>query len=202
MDSIEKFKNLHEGKNVFILASGPSLAELDLSPLDRRIVIGLNRSPLIYPNNRYNCTMDHRLFEEYRDILQKTPYLFTFEDRPFGIPLKLLGSQGFSWDLTEGIYSGYTVSYFALQIAVYMGFQKIFYLGLDLKHQGKSTHFFGHDYRSKRHETTEFPKMLMMMEYGARAIAKSNKKIEVYNCSPRSNIFGFKSASYEWAIQQ
>ena len=89
--------------------------------------------------------MDQRLFDEHPDVLGRTRYLFTFEGRPWGIRLPLLGSEGFSWDLEQGIYSGYTVSYFALQLAVYMGFKEIFYLGLDLKHEGYKTHFFGSD---------------------------------------------------------
>ena len=89
--------------------------------------------------------MDQRLFDEHLDVLGRTRYLFTFEGRPWGIRLPLLGSEGFSWDLEQGIYSGYTVSYFALQLAVYMEFKEIFYLGLDLKHEGYKTHFFGND---------------------------------------------------------
>lgn len=67
--------------------------------------------------------MDQRLFDELPEVLHQTRYLFTLEGRPGGIPLRLLGSEGFSWDLEQGIYSGYTVSYLALQVAVCMGFK-------------------------------------------------------------------------------
>ncbi len=110
MVSIWDFRNLHEGKRVFLMASGPSLSHLDLTPLSRRIVIGMNRTSLLFPNTHYHCTMDLRLFDDYPDLLRSSRYLFTFEGRPFGIPLRLLGSEGFSWDLEKGIYSGYTVA--------------------------------------------------------------------------------------------
>ena len=67
--SVTQFKNLHVNKNVFIMASGPSLKGIDLEPLSRRIVIGLNRSPLLFADTHYNCVMDERLFEEYGDLL-------------------------------------------------------------------------------------------------------------------------------------
>jgi len=199
-DKISDFRNIHSGKNVFILASGPSLAKADLSPLRRRIVIGLNRSSLIFPDTHYHCTMDERLFVEYEEVLKKSRYLFTLEDRPFGLPIHLLGSEGFSHDLAEGIYSGYTVSYFALQVAVYMGFKKVFFLGLDLKHDSGQTHFFGIDHVSANHEQTEFPKMIHMLTHAATVLHAAD--VEVYNCSPDTTLHCFERVSLEWAVEQ
>ncbi len=198
MDCISHFKNLHIGKRVFILASGPSLTSLDLSPLRRRMVIGMNRSSLLFQDAHYHCTMDHRLFDEQPLLLAKSRYLFTLEGRPFGIPIRLLGAEGFSWDLERGIYSGYTVSYFALQLAIYMGFKEVFYLGLDLKHEGPRTHFFGSDFHSRHHEQTEFPRMRKMLNYGARQLAETN--VRVFNCSPVSDLECFPKVSYDYAI--
>lgn len=198
MKNIADFKNCHEGKRLFILASGTSLNDLDLSPLKRRLVMGLNRSFLIFPETYYHCAMDFRLFEEFHTDLKNTRCLLTLEGRPLGTPIKLLGAEGFSRDLGKGIYSGYTIAYIALQIAVYMGFKEIFFLGLDLKNDGRSTHFFGHDYHSKNHETTEFPKMKKMLEFGAQTL--SNTNVKVFNCSPVSQLEGFSKVSYEYAI--
>ncbi len=75
-EHISDFRDLHTGKSVFILASGPSLAEVDLTRLRRRIVIGLNRSSLVFPDTHYHCTMDERLFNEYEEVLRKSRYLF------------------------------------------------------------------------------------------------------------------------------
>jgi len=198
MHPISTYKNLHSGKNLFILASGPSLAHQDLSLLKNKIVMGLNRSILIYPVPYYQCVFDQRLFDLYPEEFKKVRQLFTLEDRPFGLPLKLLGGEGFSWDLEEGIYSGYTISYFALQVAVYMGFKKIFFLGLDLKHDGPQTHFFGQDQQTINHENTEFPRMLKMLSHSADLLAQSN--ISVYNCSPDTTLEAFKKMMYLDAV--
>ncbi|MZH03446.1 MAG: hypothetical protein F3745_08655 [Nitrospinae bacterium] len=198
MDNISYYKNLHQGKNLFILASGPSLNDLDLTLLKNKIVMGLNRSILIYPSPYYQCVFDYRLFDLYLDSFKEVRQLFTLEDRPLGLPLKLLGGEGFSTDLEEGIYSGYTISYFALQVAAYMGFKKIFFLGLDLKHSGPNTHFFGQDSQTVNHEQTEFPRMKKMLDFGAKTLA--NTDIEVFNCSPTSTLDSFNKISYEEAL--
>ena len=199
MHEIEAFKGRHRGKRLFILASGPSLSELDLSRLDRRITMGLNRSALVYANTYYHCVMDQRLFELHGDLLQKTRQLFTVEGRPFRIQLKNLAADGFSWDLTKGIYTGYTIAYFALQLGVYMEFAEVFFLGLDLKHQGRSTHFFGRDEVSANHEKTEFPKMEKMLSHAAALLR--DRPIKVYNCSPNSSLTCFPWMSYDEAVE-
>jgi hypothetical protein len=198
MSQISKYKNLHAGKNLFILASGTSLASHDLSLLKNKMVMGLNRSILIYPEPYYQCVFDHRLFDHYHDGLKDVRQLFTLEDRPFGLPIKLLGGEGFSWDMEEGIYSGYTISYFALQLAIYMGFRMVFFLGLDLKHDEPNTHFFGQDPQTINHEKTEFPRMLKMLQYGADALAGTD--IEVYNCSPVSILDAFPKMDFGDAV--
>ena len=192
------YKDLHQDKNLFIIASGPSINSLDLSPLTKRITMGLNRSGLIFPETTYQCVMDQNLFDDYEDMLKKTRTLFTLEGRPFGIPIHLLGTEGFSFDLGKGVYSGYTISFLALQLAVYMGFKRVFFLGLDLKHATGKTHFFGHDFRSKDHETTEFPKMLRMMKYAAETL--KGKGTEIYNLSPQSALSCFEKISYDKAL--
>lgn len=195
---ITDLQGVHAGKRLFVLASGPSLAALDLAPLDRRIVMGLNRSFLRYPGTHYNCTMDQRLFDLYPEELKKTRQVFTLEGRPWGLPLTLLGAEGFSLDLVRGIYSGYTVAYFAMQVAQYLGFTELVYLGLDLQHDRGNTHFFGTDFHSENHERTEFPRMRRMLEAGARVLVEHG--VRVYNCSPASQLVGFHAVTYEYAL--
>lgn len=202
LTTIEQFRNLHEDKNIFILASGASLNTHDLSSLKNKIVMGLNRSFKAYSNAYYHCVMDLRLFELFEEELKSSRYLFTLEERPFGIPMKLLGAEDFSFDLAKGIYTGYTICYFAMQVAFYMGFKKIFFLGLDLKHQGYNTHFFGHDANTagKSYEESEFTKMQRMLQKGAKIL--NDQGARVYNCSPVSDLKNFEKVDYEWAIKQ
>jgi hypothetical protein len=79
-----------------------------------------------------------------------------------------------------------------------MGFKEIYYLGLDLKHEGPKTHFFGSDFHSRNHEDTEFPRMAKMLRHGARVLAKTG--VRVFNCSPVSDLDCFEQFSYEHAV--
>lgn len=180
------------------MASGVSLSQLDLSQLKGKQVMGLNRSVLIYPQPDYHCVMDLRLFKKYPELLSNVKQLFTLKDRPYGTEIEFLGGEGFCRNLENGIYSGYTVSYFALQIAAYMGFKKIIYLGLDLKNLGNQTHFFGHDFHSANHNNTEFPKLIKMMEYGAQLLSDSG--IKIYNCSPIAKLNGIPYIDFNEAL--
>ncbi|MCB0323220.1 MAG: hypothetical protein KDD69_06580, partial [Bdellovibrionales bacterium] len=198
MTAIVDFRNVHEGKRLFVLASGPSLEALDLQRLERRLVMGLNRSFFAYPQTHYHCMFDHRLFELYPEASQDTRYLFTLPGRPHGIGIPLLGAEGFSWDLEQGIYSGYTIAYFALQVAVYLGFREIVYLGLDLCHVPGKTHFFGSDFNSRTHESTEFPRMQKALTGAAISLRK--RGIRVINCSPISTLQCFERMSFEEAV--
>ena len=154
---------------------------------------------MAHENSYYHCVFDYRLFDEYPEELKKARYLFTLEERPFGIPLQLIGTNGWSWDLEKGIYSGYTISYFALQLAVYMGFKEIYFLGLDLKNELDQTHFFGTDHHSSSHDTTAFPKMRESFEFIAPVLKE--KGIKVYNCSPISTLKCFPYMDYNLAIK-
>lgn len=193
------FKDKHRDKSLFIIASGPSIKELDLGALDRRITMGLNRSFLKYDNTYYHCMFDQRLFDDYEAQLKDHRCLFTLEDRPWGVQIQNLGAEGFEHDLSKGIYTGYTISYFALQLAVYMGFKKIFFLGLDLNNPVGQTHFFGYDHHSANHNQTEFPKMLNSFERAAKTLQQVG--VEVYNCSIDSKLQAFPKITFEKAIE-
>jgi hypothetical protein len=79
-----------------------------------------------------------------------------------------------------------------------MGFNEIFYLGLDLRHEKGNTHFFGKDFHSRNHEQSEFPKMRKMLTYGAEQL--KGKNVRIFNYSPVSNLDCFEKVSYEYAL--
>ncbi len=79
-----------------------------------------------------------------------------------------------------------------------MGFNEIFYLGLDLRHEKGNTHFFGKDFHSRNHEQSGFPKMRKMLTYGAEQL--KGKNVRIFNYSPVSNLDCFEKVSYEYAL--
>ena len=81
-----------------------------------------------------------------------------------------------------------------------MGFNRLYFLGLDLKHRQGQTHFFGQDPVSRNHEQTEFPKMIRMLHHASDVLADTD--VKVYNCSPDTNLDCFERVSFEWAVAQ
>jgi hypothetical protein len=83
-------------------------------------------------------------------------------------------------------------------VAAYMEFKKIFFLGLDLKHNSPKTHLFGQDPQTLNYEQTEFSRMRKMLFFCAQTIADID--IKVFNYSPNSTLESFKKISYLNAV--
>lgn len=155
-DRLCKYKEIHRGERCFIIGNGPSLRmeDLDVLAKQREICFGLNLIHMAYQNTRWrpdyicvsdtltikkniekiirnnNCplfTADSILrFYEYERMDEKIlPFrkLYPNETNNF--------EYGFTTDITEGICNANSVAYYALQIAVYMGFGEIYLLGMD-----------------------------------------------------------------------
>ena len=68
-----------------------------------------------------NCFYDNITY--YKEEVFTTTYI--------NKELQFMKKQPFSYDITDTIYSGPTILYEAVQIAVYMGFSEIYLLGVD-----------------------------------------------------------------------
>jgi glycosyltransferase involved in cell wall biosynthesis len=125
--NMNQFKNLHKGKRCFILGNGPSLNDIDLSLLKDEITFGTNRIYLSgFVPNYYVCVnpLVLKQFEGEIDALDTTKFIS-------GVNLDTsLREPVFS--SPEGpIWEGYTVTYVALQLAYYMGFEEVILIGVD-----------------------------------------------------------------------
>ncbi len=139
-------RNRYIGQRCFIMGNGPSLSRMDLSPLAGEFTFGLNRiylnfermgfvptfyvavNPLVIeqcaadiariPTTRFVDWGQRRHFAPYPD--QETLIYLWHTYRPH-----------FSRDLTKGVWGGATVTYTALQIAYYLGFEQVILIGVD-----------------------------------------------------------------------
>lgn len=170
-----KYRNIHEGKRIWLIGNGPSLRLGDLETLARNneICIAFNMIFKIFektvwrPNYigitdsgvLYDCLDIDKYIENIglfvadgfmRDTdyyLNRAEYVhLNIEDYNPSYP-------NFSEDITKEIYWGSTVSYdIGLQFAHYMGAVQIFLLGMDNSYQGsvadEKSHFIK-DYHSK-----------------------------------------------------
>jgi hypothetical protein len=186
---IGTFRGRHSGQRLFIAASGPSLTEVDAKALDGETVLAVNDAILKFPRARYGAVMDARKLNELHRELHRTEAVFTLENNSYGVGVKYLGTEGFSANAEEGVYSGYTTTYFALQIALFMGFSEICFLGLDLTATAERSHFFGLRPLQDRDRPEVYMQMQRSFERAAPAIEQMGVKL--YNCSPVSKLKAF-----------
>lgn len=145
------YKNKHQGQVGVILANGPSLNNINLEKLKQYVTIGMNRIYLMYDKSDfrpdYYCLEDHMVAEDNtaeisslegsvmfipKDlsycIKDNTNILYTNLIRRYrGAKQKSMFSANFA----EKVYWGGTVTYYALQLAYYLGFNKVYIVGLD-----------------------------------------------------------------------
>lgn len=144
-ENIKRFKNIHKGKRCVIIGNGPSLNAMDLSFLEHEFCIGLNKIYLIFDQwdfrpSYFTSVNPLVLKQNHQEILNEIecPKFVSVagleyfeEDRPDLLFMPPDRFHTFSPDLSEGMCEGYTVTFVAMQIAYYMGFEDVVLIGVD-----------------------------------------------------------------------
>lgn len=148
---LRKLKNSNYGKRCFLVGNGPSLNVADLNMLKKEFTFAFNRIYYIFNKTEwrptYYCIQDDKMlirsienikksietkyifapidFKWYYNLDLETNYYFcqkrnTFENRIY-----------FSEFIDRNISVCNTVTYTAIQIAIYMGFTEIYLIGVD-----------------------------------------------------------------------
>lgn len=140
---IQSFKNKHLGQRCFIIGNGPSLNKTDLTLIQDEYTFGLNRIYLNFEKMRYVPTyyvaVNPYVIEQSKNEILSIPapkfishagipYLPGREDILF---VRELGVKQFSEDLSQGWLLWATVTFCAMQVAYYMGFQEVILVGID-----------------------------------------------------------------------
>jgi hypothetical protein len=137
-------RDAYGGRRCFIIGNGPSLRQMDLSPLRDEITFGLNRVYLLFPELGFSTTFlaaINRLVLEQKmeEIADAAPTVFV---NWFSRDLVPAGSEPillrvtslrprFSKDASRGVWAGGTVTYASMQLAYYMGFEEVILIGVD-----------------------------------------------------------------------
>lgn len=185
-EKVRQFSQLHAGKTIFIVASGASLRETKLEALRAHPVIFVNSSVKlaseICPSHSYWIIAGQRM-NQYRDISRANldasfrgmgamgtrimRRAIGFDDILLRMPvrfgfLKVTDDSrcNFSHDLSKKICwgGGGSVVFLAMQLAKYMGANKIILVGFDVGiREGQPSHFdenFNPDVYEDRRERT------------------------------------------------
>jgi len=144
MRRIAALKNTHRGERCFILGNGPSLKNTDLKKLKEEFTIGLNRIFLAFPELGFKTSVlvsVNDLVVEQSAAEIKALGIPTFvawrarrwlkpADNLYFLYTTYTGPK-FGRDLTGRLWEGATVTYAALQLAFYLGFETVILIGVD-----------------------------------------------------------------------
>lgn len=152
---IKTFKNKYAGKRCFIIGNGPSLRFEDLNLLVNEYTFGANRiykffDRTIWRPSFYMATDRDVIRESWQDL---NAYNFNeifldvdpdfdlsqingnvtriYQDAKFRINKYNDLTAYISEDVSKCFSVGYTVTFCAIQFAIYMGFKEIYLLGMD-----------------------------------------------------------------------
>jgi len=137
-----ELRDIHKGETGLVIGNGPSLKDVPREFLEQYPSFGTNRiyllddfAPTYYVAVnwlviRQSLDEINRLRAQYKFILAEMAH-----DIPDSIPLKSIPLPHFSFDPRNGLWQGYTVTYVCLQLAWWMGFEKILLVGIDHKYQ-------------------------------------------------------------------
>jgi hypothetical protein len=146
---VAKYKDIHQGRRCFVMGNGPSLKQTNLSKLRNEITIGVNRIYLAFPEmgftTTYLVTVNTLVLEQCVDDFIKIPIprFFTWRARSWFsryvahdpnlmfLDTDYTGEAKFSGDATGRLYEGFTVTFVALQLAFFMGFDEVILIGVD-----------------------------------------------------------------------
>ena len=205
-----KFKDIHKGKRCFIVATGPSLRVQDLDKLHENgeICISMNRIFNIFDKTQWrpdyymigDMEMIEDLSEQIADL--KLPYKFvatepkSYWENPKSkgsIPYKLLlrgyihNTPQFSANVERGVCHGTNITYLCIQLAVYMGFSKIYLLGVDFNYTPNvydaANHFEGCDTPQNRIRLNPIYPEKVQLSYEVAKQYCDREQIHVYNAT-------------------
>ena len=143
--ALHKFRDLHKGQRCFIIGNGPSLRQTDLSLLKGEITFGLNRIYLLFPELGFKttylvsvndlvlgqCAEEIKVLEMPKFITWRARQWLRNDPQTIFLDTDYTGLENFSWDASRRIFEGFTVTYVALQLAYYMGFEEVILVGVD-----------------------------------------------------------------------
>lgn len=141
---LDKFHNIHQGERCFIIGNGPSLKNTDLSKLKQEHTFGMNRiymlfAELGFPVSYYvsvnslvieQCAQDIRTLKMPKFLSWRSHTLIEPSKEMIFLHTTYTGPK-FASDVRGRLWEGATVTYVALQLAYYMGFQTAYLIGVD-----------------------------------------------------------------------
>ncbi len=141
---LAELKDSRKGERCFILGNGPSLRQTDLSRLKTEATLGMNRIYMAFPEmgfqTSYFLSVNDLVIEQCATDIQalKIPRFVSWrahrwlkpEENLYFLHTTYTGPR-FARDIRGRLWESATVTYVALQVAFFLGFQQVVLIGVD-----------------------------------------------------------------------
>lgn len=152
------------GKRCFIIGGGPSINQMDLSPLNNEYCVAVNRGFLLQEKGLHQVEFyglsDYNAYREYGHKISpdfakhfcifgaipwdnqaiKNPSFFSMYSEHS--KEKFMSNGFFQFDLSQPVAHTYTIALQMLQVAVHAGFSDVYFIGVDNDFSGANMHFY------------------------------------------------------------
>lgn len=221
-ERLRELAGVHEGERCFIVCTGPSLTLEDVETLKGEYTFGLNSITKIFPRTDWrpayyviedleaylnleqellaakleNCFASDLLIDMLAPKVDFIAYPF---DRQNHSAMRYCPAMkpklAFSGNAYEIVYGAFTVACSAMQLAVYMGFKKIYLIGCDCDYSGEKKHFIEFKVANTRPILDEEEKMRMTYET-AKKYADAHG-IKIYNVTRGGKLEVFERVDFD-----
>lgn len=201
---LTKYKDKYKGERCFIVATGPSLTIEDIELIKNEYSFSMNSIIKWFDKTDWRPTFygvqDYAVYRSLKQDIEKYGWdnvwigsnlasrfklhsgnIFPID---FGNHIKNLDDFNirFSDDIVMEIYDGYTIVYSLIQIAVYMGFSKIYILGADCDYKGSKKHAVEHNVPISEDALKNSSERLFFMYENAKKECEK-RNVEIFNAT-------------------
>ena len=219
--SLKQYHNKYKGKTCFIIGNGPSLKYDDLNKIARNNIcsFGLNLIYGIYDvvlwRPTYHIITEYNIYRTYYDEISKLKrdslfikdflcdeeHLLDVNYYKGNLTRCYYENQRFSENIAKVVYSGCSVMFDAMQIAIYMGFKNIYLLGADFTVNGDATSKGNHVYDDvKKDKRTVAGRSYLDATLVAFEIARKyaeSKGVHICNATRGGNLEVFDRVNFD-----
>lgn len=149
---LQKINGMLKGKRVFVVGSGPSLKGFDLSRLDNEETIAVNHTLEHYSKAKYHLFGDPRVYDYVKPIYEKykglifASYHANVSGEEKKNPNMFVFAKNWNYvteNIEDGLYSDFSSGMEAVNLALVMGAEKIYLLGMDFCANDGEYYFYG-----------------------------------------------------------
>lgn len=230
--TIKRYKKLyqkHKDQSCFIIANGPSLRVEDLELIAKKKIqtFAMNKIYSLYDRTSwrptYYITQDPTLIRnDFKEICNSTNDSIVFEKSPgekrYDMPRAIYFDMdysrswkgkkpGFSNGLNNKLFDGKTVTYSAIQLAVYMGFRNIYLLGCDCNYSKDNMSITPNSYADPRMYSPKSVGQLpdinyQFLSYSVARKYTESKGVNIYNATRGGMLEVFNRVDFDVVINQ